>query len=88
MGLVIAIPGMIGFMIVGFDATSSMPFAIGYVFLPAVLIIALAAYSTTRLGAKFSSVIDQAQLRRIFGVFLMIVGGRLIYSGASGLGLI
>ena len=88
MGLVIAIPGMIGFMIVGFHETSFMPFAIGYVFLPAVLIIALSAYSTTKLGAKFSSTIDQAQLRRIFGIFLLIVGGRLIYSGAMGLGVL
>ena len=88
MGLVIAIPGMISFMIVGLGAASDLPLSTGYVWWPAVMVIAAAAYSTTKLGAIFSSKIDQALLRRVFGVFLMIVGARLVYSGLMGLGLL
>lgn len=88
MGLVIAIPGMVSFMIVGLGAAADLSFSTGYIWWPAVIVIAAAAYSTTKLGAIFSSKIDQAQLRRVFGVFLMMVGGRLIYSGITGLGLI
>lgn len=88
MGLVIAIPGMISFMIVGLGAASDWPLSTGYVWWPAVMVIAAAAYSTTKLGAIFSSKIDQALLRRVFGVFLMIVGARLVYSGLMGLDLL
>ena len=88
MGLVIAIPGMASFMIVGLGAASDLPLSTGYIWWPAVIVIAAAAYSTTKLGAIFSSKIDQALLRRVFGVFLMIVGARLVYSGLMGLGLL
>lgn len=81
MGLVIAIPGMMSFMIVGYGSQVDLPASIGFVWLPGVCVIAFAAYITTPLGAQFSSRIDQTLLRRIFGVFLMLLGARLIYSG-------
>lgn len=88
MGLVISIPGMMSFMIVGYGATPDLPLAFGYVWWPSVVIIASAAYATTKFGAKFSTKINQSQLRRIFGVFLVIVGTRLVYAGLTGVGLI
>ena len=88
MGLVIAIPGMLSFVIVGHGAAADLPLASGYVWWPSVVIIASAAYLTTKLGAKFSSVINHVQLRRIFGVFLIIVGTRLTYAGLTGVGLL
>ena len=81
MGLIIAVPGMISFVVVGWGKASDLPFAFGYVWLPAMIVIVGAAYFTTPFGALYSSKIDQKQLRRIFGVFLMLVGGRLVYSG-------
>jgi len=84
MGLVISIPGMISFMIVGYGAAPDLPLASGYVWWPAVVIIASAAYVTTKSGAKVSNKIAQAKLRRIFGVFLIIVGTKLIYDGIIG----
>ena len=81
MGLVIAIPGMVSFMIVGYGAAPDLHFAIGFVWLPAVIVIAAAAYVTVPFGAKLSTTMPQKYLRQIFGVFLMIVGSRLVYSG-------
>ncbi|MGC6531150.1 MAG: sulfite exporter TauE/SafE family protein [Candidatus Puniceispirillaceae bacterium] len=81
MGLVIAIPGMISFILVGFGATGDLPFATGYVWWPAVLIIATGAYVTAPIGAKLSSRVDKILLRRIFACFLILVGGRLVYMG-------
>lgn len=85
MGLVISIPGMVSFIIVGYGAAPDLSLATGFVWWPAVIVIAGAAMVTTKFGASFSSKIDQALLRRIFGVFLMIVGARLVYSGLAGL---
>ena len=87
MGLVIAIPGMVSFMIVGFGSVPDLPLSVGFIWLPAVVIIASAAYFTTPLGARFSVKIDQSQLRRIFGVFLILVGLRLAYGGIQSGGL-
>lgn len=83
MGLVISIPGMISFIIVGYGTAPDLSLATGFVWWPAVLVIAGAAMITTKFGARFSSKIDQALLRRIFGVFLMIVGARLVHSGLA-----
>ena len=87
MGLVIAVPGVISFMIVGQGAVDDLDYMIGYVWLPAVLIIAIGAYLSTSWGARFSAKINKEQLRRIFGVFLVLVGGRLAYSGYANGGL-
>ena len=84
MGLVVAIPGMISFIIVGFGTVDDLPYAIGFVWLPGVFVISLAAYFTTPLGAKASSRLDHVRLRRIFGLFLMVLGMRLVYSGYNG----
>ena len=87
MGLVISIPGMISFMVVGTGAVADLSYSFGYVWAPAVVIIAGAAAFTTKLGAIISTKLNQSHLRRVFGVFLIIVGVRLIYFGLSGVGL-
>lgn len=87
MGLVIAVPGVLSFMIVGQGAVRDLDYMIGYVWLPAVVIIAIGAYLSTSWGAHFGTKINKDQLRRIFGVFLVIVGGRLAYSGYANGGL-
>lgn len=81
MGLVIAIPGMISFILVGFGAAGDLPLATGYVWWPAVVIISIGAYVTAPMGAKLSSRVDKILLRRIFACFLILVGSRLIYTG-------
>lgn len=81
MGLVIAIPGMVSFMIVGFASNVDISYGIGFVWLPGALIISFAAYFVTPFGAMYSSKINQSQLRRIFAIFLIIVGARLAISG-------
>ena len=87
MGLVIAVPGVLSFMIVGQGAVQDLDYMMGYVWMPAVIIIAGGAYLSTSWGARFGTKINKEQLRRIFGLFLVIVGGRLAYSGYANGGL-
>ena len=87
MGLVIAVPGVISFMIVGQGAVQDLEYMIGYVWLPAVAIISLGAYLSTSWGAWFGTRINKEQLRRIFGIFLVVVGARLAFAGYSAGGL-
>ena len=81
MGVVIAVPGVISFMIVGQGAVQDLEYMIGYVWVPGVIIIAIGAYLSASWGARFGTKINETQLRRIFGIFLLLVGGRLAYSG-------
>ena len=86
MGLVISVPGMFGFILAGADLAGRPPLSVGYVYLPAAAIVILAAFFTAPLGARIASRINKDRLRRIFAVFLMIVGARLIYDGSTALG--
>lgn len=87
MGIVIAVPGMVSYMIVGAGRVTDLPFSTGFIWWPAVIIISIAAYFTAPLGAFLSVRLPQSYLRMTFGIFLMIVGSRLIYKGYDGGGL-
>ena len=87
MGLVIAVPGVIIFMIVGQGAVQDLDYMIGYVWLPAVAVVSLGAYLSASWGARFGTKINKEHLRRIFGLFLVVVGARLAYAGYLGGGL-
>ena len=89
MGMVISVPGMVSFMIVGAGRVPDLPLTTGFIWWPAVIVVAMAAYVTTPFGASLTARISQVFLRKIFGTFLVIVGSRLVYSGyqAGGLSL-
>lgn len=80
-GLVISVPGMLGFILAGLDAPGRPAGSLGYVYLPAAAVVALAAMITAPMGARVASRINKDRLRRIFAVFLMVVGGALVYEG-------
>ena len=78
---------MISFMIAGQGAGLSLSFTIGYVWAPAVIIVAAAAFLSAPYGARMSGRINKDALRRVFAVFLIVVGVRLALSGYWGGGL-
>lgn len=84
-GLVISVPGMMGFVYAGWDAQALPDGSVGYVYFPAAVIVASAAFITTPMGARMASRIDKNKLRRIFAMFLMLVGSLLIYDGVTAL---
>ncbi len=72
-GFVIAISGMLGFVISGYQVVDLPQYSWGYVYLPALFAIAATSMLTTRVGAKLSTQLPTADLKRIFAVFLMFV---------------
>ena len=81
-GLPIAISGGLGFVATGWDAALPRG-SLGYVYLPAVLGIALASVSFAPLGARLAHRLPTGVLRRVFAVFLLLVGTRLLLSAIS-----
>ncbi|MGI3075062.1 sulfite exporter TauE/SafE family protein [Vibrio alginolyticus] len=77
-GCVIAISGMIGFILHGYKVEGLPSYSIGYVYLPALLAIAMASMLTTKVGAKLATNLPTAVLKKIFAVFLMFVAATML----------
>ncbi|MEO0575610.1 MAG: sulfite exporter TauE/SafE family protein [Pseudomonadota bacterium] len=78
LGLAIAIPGAIGFMIAGQGVTGRPVGSVGYVYWPAALTLAATAALLAPVGAKLAHRLDQQRLRQIFGIFLLLAGSNML----------
>ena len=83
LGLIISVPGMLSFIVVGWGVDGRPDWSLGYVWLPAALLISVPAFFMAPIGARTANRLDKARLRRIFGLFLALVSLRLIWSGMS-----
>ncbi len=72
-GVVIAVPSVLGFLLLPMDPASRPPFTIGTVNLVAFGLIIAVTLLTTPLGVTLAHKMDPKPLKRVFGVFLIIV---------------
>ncbi|MCI5043132.1 MAG: sulfite exporter TauE/SafE family protein [Aquisalinus sp.] len=77
-GLAIAVPGTLGFLLVGWGQAGLPPLSIGFVSLPAFLIIASMTTITAPIGANIAHRLDDTWLNRIFAIYLTITAGLMI----------
>jgi uncharacterized protein len=77
-GLPIAISGAVGFMLAGWGNPALPAGATGYVYWPAVAGIVVPSMLLAPLGARLAHRLPAKVLRRIFAVFLVLVGLRLL----------
>lgn len=68
-GCFIAMAGMIGFILHGYQAQSLPMYSLGYVYLPALLAIASASMLTTRIGAKMATSLPTHALKKSLRCF-------------------
>ena len=76
-GLPIAIAGAAGFIVAGWDATD-MAFTTGYVYWPAFAGIVLTSMLFAPLGAKLTHTLPVPVLRKVFALFLVALGARML----------
>ena len=79
LGMVIAIPGVIGFMVGGWNATGLPPASIGYVNWLGFLLIVPATVLAVPLGAHLAHSLDPQPLRRVFAAFLALTAARMLW---------
>ncbi len=85
LGVIIAIPGAIGFVYAGWPKMAILPpGSLGYVSLIAFACIVPASIWTAPIGASWSHRLPRRKLEVAFGVFLLIVCLRFLYSLAAG----
>lgn len=83
-GFVIALPGAIGFALLG-QGVENLPFgSIGYVNLIAVLAISAMTFITAPLGARAAHSLNGAVLKRVFGIYLVATSGIVLYNTLTG----
>jgi len=70
--------GAIGYVSAGWSATNLPDNALGYVYLPAFLIMAITASVCTPLGVRLASYVNERRLRQVFAVFLFFAAAAII----------
>lgn len=78
-GLVISLPGTLGFIAAGWDDPRIPPGSLGFVSLVGFACIAPATVLAAPLGAKIAHTFSASRLNMLFGAFLVIASLRLFY---------
>lgn len=82
-GLIIAVPGTIGFMIAGWGTPGLPPFSLGFVNPVAFAAIVPTTVLVAPWGARAAHAIPQTLLRGLFAGFLCVMGGRMLLETAG-----
>jgi len=72
-GLVIAVPSVIGFLLLPGAAENRPPFTVGQVNLVAFVVVVAMTLVTTPWGVKLAHAMDPKPLKRVFAVFIMVM---------------
>lgn len=78
-GLIISLPGTVGFIATGWGDVRLPPGSLGYVNLVGFALIAPATVLTAPIGAKIAHDLSQKRLGMFFGIFLLVVSLRMFY---------
>ncbi len=79
LGLIISIPGALGFMLSGLGVDARPPFSIGYVNLIGLALIVPATVLAAPWGAELAHAISRKTLARAFAFFLLLTSLRMFY---------
>ena len=80
-GTLIAVPTTIGFAIIGLKEGGLPWGSLGYINIPATLAIASMSMLTAPLGVAAAHSLPAGPLKKIFGVYLLIIGALMLRNG-------
>ena len=81
LGLPIAMASVAGYVVSGWNLAPALPGAAGYLYLPALGIIALASVCLAPLGARTAQRADVGKLRRLFALLLLGLAAYMLHQG-------
>jgi uncharacterized protein len=79
-GVPIAIAGTLGYMLNGWSQTLSVPYTLGFIYLPAFLVISIASSIAARYGASCSRRLPETRLEKIFAVISLVLSIKMLFS--------
>ena len=80
-GFPIALANTVGYIVGGWSLPMALPGALGFLYLPALIVISLASVLIAPLGARVAHALDVRQLRRIFAVMLYMLAADMFWRG-------
>ena len=81
-GLIIGLVGALGFLVLGFNKTD-LPFgSLGFINIPAVLIISLVSILTAPIGVEWAHNLEENKLKRLFGLYLLLVSSGMFWKAS------
>jgi len=84
LGFPIALAGSIGYVIAGWSLHDMPTGTLGYLYLPALLIIASASVLTAPVGARAAHSLDVKKLKRVFAGLLYSLAAYMLWHGIAG----
>lgn len=79
LGMIIAVPGTVGFLVAGIDVAGRPPGSVGFVNLIGFALIVPATILAAPLGAHVAHAVSPTLLRRAFALFLFLTAVRMGY---------
>ena len=79
-GLPIALSGSCGYLISGWNITNLPEYTLGYIYLPAVLLISSTSLLTAPLGAKLAHKLPIPRLKKLFAGLLILLSLKMLHS--------
>jgi len=84
MGFPIALANTAGYVIGGWSEPAALPGAVGFLYLPALAVVALASVSVAPLGTRAAHALDVRLLRRVFALMLYVLAADMLWRGLHG----
>jgi uncharacterized membrane protein YfcA len=84
LGFPIALANTVGYVISGATLPGLPPYALGYVWLPALAVIAGCSVLTAPLGARLAHRMPVAKLKKAFAAILYCLAAYMLWKGLSG----
>jgi uncharacterized membrane protein YfcA len=79
-GVIISIPGVLGYIWAGWGDAGLPPFSLGFVNLIAVALIIPTSVIAAPFGVRLAHAMSRRQLEMAFGIFLLFVSARFAWS--------
>jgi uncharacterized membrane protein YfcA len=84
LGFPIALANATGYAISGYAVQGLPSWSLGYIWLPALAVIAVCSVTTAPLGARMAHRLPVVTLKRIFAVLLYCLAGYMLWKGLRG----
>jgi uncharacterized membrane protein YfcA len=78
-GLPIAIAGTVGYLVNGWNAAGTPAYTLGYIYLPALVLVSLVSMVAAPVGARLAHRLPVATLRKIFAGVLILLSAKMLH---------
>lgn len=77
-GFPISVAGTLGYVLSGWNAQAAMEYSIGFVYLPAVILVSIASYVCAPIGVKAGRRLKTDVLKKVFAFMLVVLSLKML----------